>query len=60
MKKVMMFAALGLVLPALAFAAKPPAPGSPTASQYHKPPTTHAFGFYCQNQSKTRDRKSVV
>jgi hypothetical protein len=53
MKKVMMFAALGLVVPALAFAAKPPAPGSPTASQYHKPPTTHAFGFYCQNQSKT-------
>jgi hypothetical protein len=35
----------------LAFAAKPPTPGSPAANQY-KPPTAHAYGFYCQNQSK--------
>jgi hypothetical protein len=52
MKKIAIFAVLALVIPALALAAKPPTPGSPAANQY-KPPTAHAFGFYCQNQSKT-------
>ena len=52
MKKIAMSAALALAIPTLAFAAKPPSPGSPADNQY-KPPTTHAYGFYCQNQSKT-------
>jgi hypothetical protein len=50
--KIVVFAALALAVPTLALAAKPPSPGSPAASQY-KPPTTHAYGYYCQNQSKT-------
>ena len=54
MKKILGFLTLALVVPALAFAAKPPAPGnSPAGSQYGKKPAGHAYGFYCQNQSKT-------
>lgn len=49
----------GLVLvaaPAAALGAKPPAPGAnssstPAASQYH--PNGHAYGFFCQGESKT-------
>jgi hypothetical protein len=52
MKKIALFAALALALPALAFAAKPPSPGSPADNQYKKP-AGHAYGWYCQNQSKT-------
>jgi hypothetical protein len=50
MKKILMFVALGMTLPALAFAAKPPSPGTPAGSQYHKPNATHAYGFYCAQQ----------
>ena len=44
-----------VVAPAVALAAKPPAPGgngaaTAAASQY---PKGHAYGFFCQNQSKT-------
>jgi hypothetical protein len=53
LKKIAGFAALALAVPALALAAKPPSPASPAGNQYNKPPTTHAYGFYCQNQSKT-------
>lgn len=52
MKKIAAFAALALAVPAFAFAARPPSPGSPAGNQYKKP-TGHAYGFYCQNQSKT-------
>ena len=53
MKKILGFAMLALVVPALAFAAKPPSPSnSPAANQYKKP-GGHAYGYYCQNQSKT-------
>ena len=46
----------GLVLvvaPAVALAAKPPAPGASTAaaSQYH--PNGKAYGFFCKAESKT-------
>jgi hypothetical protein len=51
MNKIAVFAALALAVPALALAAKPPSPGSPAGNQYHKP-AGHAYGFYCQNQSK--------
>lgn len=51
MKKIAAFAALALAVPAFAFAAKP-TPGSPAGNQYHKP-AGHAYGFYCQSQSKT-------
>jgi len=51
MKKILAFAALALAVPALALAAKPPSPGTPAGNQY-KQPTGHAYGFYCQNQSK--------
>lgn len=52
MKKIAMFATLALAVPALALAAKPPTPGSPAGNQYHKP-AGHAYGFYCQSESKT-------
>jgi hypothetical protein len=52
MKKIAVFATLALAVPALALAAKPPAPGSPAGNQYHKP-AGHAYGFYCQAESKT-------
>jgi len=53
MKKILAFVALALAVPTLAFAAKPPSPGnSPAANQYAKP-AGHAYGYYCQNQSKT-------
>jgi hypothetical protein len=51
MEKIAAFAALALAVPALALAAKPPAPGSPAGNQYHKP-AGHAYGWYCQNESK--------
>lgn len=51
-EEIALFAALGLAIPALALAAKPPTPGSPAEHQY-KPPTTHAYGYYCQHESKT-------
>jgi hypothetical protein len=50
--KIVAFAALALAVPALALAAKPPNPGSPAGNQYHKP-AGHAYGFYCQAESKT-------
>jgi hypothetical protein len=53
MKKIAAIAALALAVPALALAAKPPSPGSPADNQYKPKPTGHAYGFYCQNQSKT-------
>ena len=52
MKKIAVFATLALAVPALALAAKPPSPGSPAGNQYHKP-AGHAYGFYCQSESKT-------
>jgi hypothetical protein len=52
LKTIAMFATLALAVPALALAAKPPSPGSPAGNQYHKP-AGHAYGFYCQAQSKT-------
>ena len=52
MKKIAAIAALALAVPALALAAKPPHPGSPAGNQYHKP-AGHAYGWYCQNESKT-------
>ena len=52
MKRIVAFTALALVVPAFAFAAKPPKPGSPAGTQYHKP-AGHAYGFYCQSESKT-------
>jgi len=52
MKKILLLTVFALAVPAFALAAKPPSPGSPAGNQYHKPPTTHAFGFYCQSQSK--------
>jgi hypothetical protein len=51
MKKLAVFATLALAVPALALAAKPPTPGSPAGNQYHKP-AGHAYGFYCQGESK--------
>jgi hypothetical protein len=51
-KKIVAFAALALAVPAFALAAKPPTPGSPSGNQYHKP-AGHAYGFYCQAESKT-------
>jgi hypothetical protein len=51
-KKIVATAALALAVPALALAAKPPSPGSPAGNQYHKP-AGHAYGYYCQSESKT-------
>jgi hypothetical protein len=52
-KKIILLVAVAFAVPSLALAAKPPAPGhSPAANQYKKP-AGHAYGFYCQNQSKT-------
>jgi hypothetical protein len=52
-KKIVILAAVACAVPGLALAAKPPSPGhSPAANQYKKP-AGHAYGFYCQNQSKT-------
>jgi hypothetical protein len=53
MKKIVVLLVVACAVPSLALAAKPPAPGnSPAANQYKKP-AGHAYGFYCQNQSKT-------
>jgi hypothetical protein len=52
MNKIAALAGLALAVPAFAFAAKPPAPGSPAGNQYHKP-AGHAYGYYCQTESKT-------
>jgi hypothetical protein len=53
MKKIIALVAVAFAVPSIALAAKPPAPGnSPAANQYKKP-AGHAYGFYCQSQSKT-------
>jgi hypothetical protein len=52
MKRILVLAAFALAVPGLALAAKPPSPGSPADNQYKKP-AGHAYGWYCQNQSKT-------
>jgi hypothetical protein len=52
MKRILVLAAFALTVPGLALAAKPPSPGSPAGNQYNKP-VAHAYGWYCQNQSKT-------
>jgi hypothetical protein len=52
-KKLTLFAAIALAVPAFALAAKPPDPGNSTpAGNQYKQPTGHAYGFYCRNQSK--------
>jgi hypothetical protein len=53
-KKILVLVALAFAVPSLALAAKPPTPPghSPAANQY-KHPQGHAYGFYCQSQSKT-------
>lgn len=53
MKKLIVLAAIAFAVPSLALAARPPAPPghSPAANQYKKP-AGHAYGFYCQSQSK--------
>jgi hypothetical protein len=51
MKKIALIVSIAFAVPSLALAAKPPAPGSSAAHQYKKP-AGHAYGFYCQNQSK--------
>lgn len=53
MKKIAAVAALALAVPTLAFAAKPPSPGSPADNQYKKP-AGHAYGWYCQNQNLSK------
>ena len=52
MKKIIVLAALALAVPALALAAKPPAPGSSPAGNQYTTPSGHAWGYYCQSESK--------
>jgi len=51
MKRIAAIAALALAVPAIAIAGKP-TPGSPAGNQYNKP-AGHAYGWYCQAESKT-------
>ena len=53
MKKIVILIAVACAVPSLALAGKPPAPGNSPAANQYKQPKGHAYGFYCQNQSKT-------